>query len=296
MRFMVMVKSNEKSEAGVMPDEKMLAEMGKFNEELIKSGIMLGGEGLASSSKGARVRLAAKKYSVIDGPFSEAKELVGGYWMLQAKSKAEVVESIERVPFREGEVEIRPLYELSDFPVDPAETKGGWRDKEAEARDPDTQAMKAPPRKPGTRRFMVLLKSDKVSESGALPSQQTIAAMGALMDEYAKSGAILGGEGLKPSREGARVKYDGQKRTVIDGPFTESKELIAGYTMIQTKTIEEAIEFARGWLDVHAQTGVGDGEIEIRQVHELEDFAVSPDEKKDGWRDKEREFRDKQGS
>jgi len=296
MRFMVMVKSNERSEAGMMPDEKMLSEMGKYNEELLKAGMMLGGDGLAPSSQGARVRNVAKKFSVIDGPFSEAKELVGGYWILQAKSTAEVVEWIKRVPFHEGEVEIRPIYELSDFPVGPEETKGGWRDKEAEARDPGTQAMKAPPRKPGTRRFMVLLKSDKVTESGTLPSQKTIAAMGALMDGYAKSGAILGGEGLKPSRAGVRVKYEGTKRTVIDGPFTESKELIAGYTMLQAKTIQEAIEFARGWLDVHAQTGIGDGEIEIRRVFELEDFAVSPDEKQGGWRDQEKEFRDKHSS
>src|SRR6266511_1395827 len=103
MRFMVMVKSNERSEAGMMPDEKMLSEMGKYNEELIKAGMMLGGDGLAASSQGVRVRNVAKKSSVIDGPFSEAKELVGGYWILQGKSTAEIVEWIKRVPFHEGE-------------------------------------------------------------------------------------------------------------------------------------------------------------------------------------------------
>src|SRR5215831_772704 len=149
MRFLAMVKSNAKSEAGVMPDEKMLSEMGKYNEELIKAGMMLGGEGLAASSQGARVRLVAKKSSVVDGPFSETKELVGGFWLLQAKSKAEIIEWIKRVPFHEGQVEIRTLYELSDFPVDPSEAKDGWREKEQEARDAESQAMKAPPRLPG---------------------------------------------------------------------------------------------------------------------------------------------------
>lgn len=120
MRFMVIVKANEKSEAGIMPTEQELAEMGKFNEELVKAGIMLAGDGLQPSSKGARIRYGGKKPVVVDGPFAETKELVAGYWILQAKSKEEVVEWLKRAPFQEGEVEIRQIFELEDFEQGPA--------------------------------------------------------------------------------------------------------------------------------------------------------------------------------
>jgi len=143
---MVMVKTDEKSEAGVLPDEKLLAAMGDYNAELTRHGLMLAGEGLQASAKGARVKVAGKKFSVSDGPFAEAKEMVGGYWILQAGSKDEVVECVKRAPLQEGEVEIRPLYELEDFPVDPAEQAGGWRDREQEAREASGGASPGPTR------------------------------------------------------------------------------------------------------------------------------------------------------
>lgn len=115
MRFMVIVKADKDSEAGVLPSEKLLADMGKYNEELAKAGVMLAGEGLQPSSKGARVRFSGKKRSVIDGPFTEAKELVAGFWLIQAKSKEEAIEWVKRVPFEEGEVEIRQVFEAEDF-------------------------------------------------------------------------------------------------------------------------------------------------------------------------------------
>jgi hypothetical protein len=116
MRFMVLVKANKDSEAGVLPDEQILAAMGKYNEELVKAGVMLAGDGLQPSSKGARVRFDGKKRTVIDGPFSETKELVAGYWMWQCRSKEEALEWLKRAPFEAGEeVEIRQVYELSDF-------------------------------------------------------------------------------------------------------------------------------------------------------------------------------------
>ena len=115
MRFMVLVKANKESEAGVLPDEKILAEMGKFNEELVKAGVMLAGEGLQATSKGARVRFEGAKRTVIDGPFTEAKELVAGYWLWQVKSKGEAIEWLKRAPFQEGEVEIRQVFETEDF-------------------------------------------------------------------------------------------------------------------------------------------------------------------------------------
>ncbi|HEX7421313.1 MAG TPA: YciI family protein [Thermoanaerobaculia bacterium] len=116
MRFMVIVKANKDSEAGVLPTEKELTAMGKFNEELVKAGLMLAGEGLQPSSKGARIKFNGSKRTVTDGPFTETKELVAGFWLLQVKSKEEVIEWIKRAPFmRNEEVEIRQVFEAEDF-------------------------------------------------------------------------------------------------------------------------------------------------------------------------------------
>ena len=115
MRFMVIVKANQDSEAGVLPDQKILTEMGKFNEELAKAGVLLAAEGLQASSKGVRVRFSGSKRTVIDGPFTEAKELIAGFWLWQVKSKAEAIEWLKRAPFREGDVEIRQVFEAADF-------------------------------------------------------------------------------------------------------------------------------------------------------------------------------------
>ena len=115
MRFMVIVKADKNSEAGAMPTEKMLTEMGKFNEELAKAGVMLAGEGLHPSSKGVRVKFADGKQSVIDGPFAETKELIAGFWLWQVKSLDEAIEWLKRAPFEETEVEIRRVFEAADF-------------------------------------------------------------------------------------------------------------------------------------------------------------------------------------
>jgi hypothetical protein len=113
---MVIVKANKQSEAGVLPDQKILAEMGKYNDELVKAGVMLAGEGLQASSKGARVRFEGpSKRTVIDGPFTEAKELIAGFWLWQVKSKEEALEWLKRAPFQEGEVELRQVFETEDF-------------------------------------------------------------------------------------------------------------------------------------------------------------------------------------
>ena len=115
MRFMVLVKADKNSEAGVMPDTKLLAAMGKFNEELVKAGVMLAGEGIHPSSKGARVKFQGGKKTVIDGPFAETKELVAGFWLWQCKSREEAIEWLKRAPFEETEVEIRQIFEAEDF-------------------------------------------------------------------------------------------------------------------------------------------------------------------------------------
>ena len=118
MRFMIIVKATKDSEAGVMPSEQLLTEMGKFNEELVKAGVMLAGEGLQPSSKGARVRFSGSRRTVIDGPFAETKELIAGYWLWQVKSKEEAIEWVKRCPNTmpgESEIEIRQVFEAEDF-------------------------------------------------------------------------------------------------------------------------------------------------------------------------------------
>jgi hypothetical protein len=115
MRFMVMIKSDETTEAGILPDENILTEMGEYNEELVKAGVLLAAEGLHPSSKGARVRFSGSQRTVIDGPFAEAKELIAGFWLVQAKSLEEAIEWVKRVPARDAVIEIRQVFEVDDF-------------------------------------------------------------------------------------------------------------------------------------------------------------------------------------
>jgi hypothetical protein len=130
MRFMVIVKASPESEAGQMPSSEVLEEMGRFNEQLVKAGVMLAGEGLLASSKGARIRFDGKKRTVVDGPFAESKELVAGFWILQVKSKDEVIEWMKRAPFQEGEIEIRQVAESEDFGDELSPELRAWEEKE----------------------------------------------------------------------------------------------------------------------------------------------------------------------
>ena len=115
MRVMVIVKANKESEAGQLPDTEILTKMGKYNEQLVKAGVMLAADGLQASSKGKRVKFSGEKRTVVDGPFTEAKELIAGYWMWQVRSMDEAVEWLKRAPFNRDEVEIRPVFEATDF-------------------------------------------------------------------------------------------------------------------------------------------------------------------------------------
>jgi hypothetical protein len=306
MRFMMMIKSDARSEAGQLPEQAMLAEMGKFNEELAGAGLMLAGEGLQPSAKGARVRRKGDTFTVVDGPFAEAKELVAGFWLVRAPTLDEAVGWAKRVPcVEEGEIELRRLWEMSDFPApeagEPAAKGDDWREFEGRFREQHGQgetgaapaAPSTPPRKAGTTRFMVMLKSDATSESGEPPTEAAMNQMGALMEELGAAGALLGGEGLRPSREGAKVRFSRGKRTVLDGPFSETKEMIAGYLMVQLPALADAIAVAKRWLAIHVETGRGldAGEIEIRQVFEMADL---PDDTSDsGWRAREEKLRAK---
>jgi hypothetical protein len=270
MRYMMLVKSTKDYEAGVWPDENMQAELAKWTEELVKAGARLESGRLQPSSQGARVHYAKGEFTVIDGPFAETKELIAGFCMIEAKSRDEAIAWAKRIPFQDGEVEVRPLFELTDFPVDSAEQPDGWRGKEEEFR------AAPPPRRPGTIRYMGILKADKNTEAGVLPDEKFLAAMGAFMEEGVKAGVFLSGEGLQPSSKGARIRYSGSKRMVIDGPFAETKELIAGYAILQFTSKAEAIEWTKRFVEVDAPGRLGaESECEIRPFVEFDECGPS---------------------
>jgi hypothetical protein len=217
-----------------------------------------------------RVRHADGKFTLTDGPFAETKELIAGFCLIQAKSLDEAIEWTKRVPLQEGEIEIRPLYELLDFPVDPTAKPDGWREQEEQLR------ATPPARKPGTKRYMGVLKADEDTEAGILPDEKSLATMGAFLEEGVKAGVLLAGEGLQPSSKGARVRFAGSQRMVTDGPFAETKELIAGYVILQFASNAEAIEWTKLFVQVDAPLRLGgESECEMRPFFEYEEFGES---------------------
>jgi len=290
---MMLIKANKDSETGAMPDAAALAEMGKYNEELCKAGIMLTGDGLHASSAGFRLRNERGTISVVDGPFAETKELIAGFWMLDVKSREEAIEWARRVPLLSADtpqLELRQVMELDDFPVD--ENESGWREQELELRGGVPDGPLGATAKPddGARRYryMFIVKANVDSEAGALPNEQMLTDMGNLMAEMATSGVLIGGEGLAPSSKGARIHFKNGKRAVIDGPFAETKELIAGYCMTQVKSREEALEWASRMVKVQ-----GHGELEVRRMIDAEDFSAETIAQVPEIFEAERQFRER---
>lgn len=262
-RYMLVVKATPEIEAGTFPDDAFNAEAAKFLDHVASAGALVACDRLLPSSHGKRVRYSDRTITVTDGPFAETKELTSGYCLVRAASLEEAVAWAKRMPFESGIVDVRPLYELADFPVDPAEEPGGWREAEA--------AMQAAPpeQKPHATRYLCLLKADRNTEAGCLPDQKALASMGAFLEEAGKAGVYLTGEGLKPSSQAVRVQFSGQHRTVTDGPFLETKELIAGYALMQFTTPAEALEWTKRFVEVDAPCRLNNEcECEMRPVAE----------------------------
>ena len=236
MRFMIIRKADRNTEAGILPGEELLW--------------------LQPSSEGARVRFSGGVATVIDGPFTGSKGLVAGVTMLEAKSRDEAIESVERRAPRDagGEVEI----EIREVGC-PGGLAGISLSESPGSRSPGSKPEGDVP-----IRFMILLKADANAEAGFVPGEKVLAAMGKRNDEAVEAGVMLAGEGLQPSSKGARVKFSGGKPAVIDGPFAEAKELVAGFWLIQVKSKAEAIE----WVKRYPYPIDGEGEVEIRQVSE----------------------------
>lgn len=262
-RYMLVVKATPEIEAGTFPDQAFDAEAAKFLSEAAAAGALVACDRLQPSSQGKRVHYKAGRFTVTDGPFAETKELTAGYCLIRAASLEEAVAWAKRMPFQSGDVDVRPLFELADFPVDPAEQPDGWREKE--------EAMRAAPpvRKPGTTRYMGLLKADRNTEAGVMPEEKMLAAMGAFFEEGTKAGVILAGEGLQPSSQAARVRFSGKQRMVTDGPFAETKELLAGYAVLQFATPAEALEWTKRFVEVDAPGRLNaECECELRPIVE----------------------------
>lgn len=289
MRFMLLLKGDELSETGALPDERIIAAMGKFHEDLTNAGVLLAAEGLHPTSKGVRLRQSGGKRSVTDGPFAETKELLAGFWVIDVPSKEEAIAWAARCPFEAaeaampgdsvGRIEIRQVFETEDFPVE--ENESGWREQE-EARRAASQV--APPSDvapqsagvPATTsmRFMMMFMADQDSEAGILPTEKLLTEMGGIMTEMATSGVLLAGDGLQPSSKGARLAYSKGKRVVTDGPFTETKELLAGYSIIRVQSKEEAVAWGLRCLEIDAAGRGGESAIDIRQVFEASEFPA----------------------
>jgi hypothetical protein len=253
MQFMILRKADEDTEAGVLPSAALLKDMGDFNQQLVDAGVMRAGEGLHPSASGVRVKLARGQVSVVDGPFTETKELIAGFSIIDVPSRQDAIDWVKRWPALDGggdvEVEIRETG-----------CPGGC----AEVGPPPGAA------RPEGKRFVLLLRSDQGTEADAVPERRVLDTLDAHNAVEAKAGVLLAGDGLKSTAKGARVKFSAGKPAVVDGPFTEAKELIAGYWMIRVASIQDAIAWARR---VPYPTGP-EVEVEIRQVYEAEDFGA----------------------
>ncbi len=252
MRFMMMHKTNKDTEAGVPPSKELIAAMGSFIPEGFKTGVFLAAEGLRPSSTGVRLNFSGGKRTVTKGPFTGSNELIAGYCIMRVKSLDEAIEWSSRFAQVVGDVEIdiRPVTEPWDIGVCPK------------------------PQGDLTVRFMAVHKADRDSEAEVPPTPELTAGMEKLIGEMRKAGVFLSAEGLQPSSKSVRLNFSGGKRTVTDGPFTESKELIAGFSIVQVKSKEEAIEWASRFANVFRDASLtGDIEIDIRPLHGMPELA-----------------------
>jgi hypothetical protein len=276
MRFMLIVKSDERAEAGEPPSGKLIEAMGKFNDELAQAGKLLAAEGLHPSAKGARLTIANGKRTLTKGPFSEPRKLVAGYWIIQADSKEEAIEWAKRVPFEAddnwvasggvGQIEVRRVLGPEDFPGDI---------DEAEWREPPAALAQPPLNAPSLKRFFCVSPVTAGTEAGIPPSPEFFAKMEAQITKMAAAGVVLGGDGLAPTAEGARVQFSNGTRIVTDGPFIETRELIGGFGILQAKSLDDVIEMSWPYLETFCEgIGVDEATSEIREMFDAADFSA----------------------
>jgi hypothetical protein len=241
MRFIVMHKTEPRWEAGAIPDAELIGRVGKLVGELAKAGVLLAAEGLRASSQGVRLQFSGGKRTVTKGPFTPSNELPAGFFIVRTASLDEASAWASRFAGIVGDVEmdIRPVTEAWDIGMAPV------------------------PARLATRRYMVLYKADAASESGRPRPAEQRAEIDGLFKEMSSAGVLLATIGLQPSKQGKRYTFKGGRHSVMDGPFAESKELIAGYVMFRAKSLEEASEWAVRYGGV-----VVAPEVDLRVVEE----------------------------
>ena len=239
MRYIIMHKTNPHWESGAIPSKELIARVGALIGEMAKSRVFVAGEGLRASSEGVRLRFSGGARTITKGPFRGENELPAGFAILRTGSLDEAVEWATRQAATLGDVEmdIRPINEPWDVGI-------------CEAPSDLTK-----------RRWMVLRKATAATESGESPSASQRATMSRLVDESTRSGVHVASESLRPSARGRRYKNSAAGRRVIDGPFTETKELIAGYCIVNAESLEEACRWAEKYIDV-----VETDEVDVREL------------------------------
>lgn len=240
MRFMVMHKMTERMERGLPPDPAVIEAVGKLIEEGAKEKVFVSGEGLKPSSQRVHIAYKGGKRTITDGPFTEAKELVGGFALMRVRSKEEAISWCDRFAAAIGDVELilGPVVEPWDIGLAPK------------------------PEHPPLR-FLSVHKQDARAERDLPPDPKLMATVGALIEEMTQAGVLQATGGLASTKKGARIRFKGGKRTVIDGPFAESKELIAGYALLDLPSKGAAIEWAMRFGEI-CQVD----EVEVRQLPE----------------------------
>jgi len=241
MRFMMMHRTNAYWEAGAAPSLELIARVGKVIGAMAAARVLLGAEGLRASSQGVRLQFSGGRRTVIGGPFSASNALPAGFAILRVESIEEAIEWASRFATVMGnvEVDIRPVTEPWDIGLSPK------------------------PAGLTTRRFMAMYKADAARKAGVAPMPKQMAEMGRLIEEMTKAGVLVAAEELQPSSKGGRFKSAGGKHTVTDGPFTESKELIAGYVILEARSLQDAMEWAPRYA-----AAVGTAELDLRPLAE----------------------------
>jgi hypothetical protein len=241
MRVMMMHRTNPHWEAGAAPSLELIARVGKLMGAMAEARVLVGAEGLRASSQGVRLQFSGGKRTVTGGPFSASNELPAGFAILRVESIEEAIEWATRFANVMGnvEIDIRPVMEPWDLGFSPK------------------------PAGLTTRWFMALHKADAASEGGVAPTPKQMAEMGSLIEELTRAGVLVTTEGLQPSSKGVRFKFAGGKHTVTDGPFAESKELIAGYVILEARSLQDAMEWAPRY-----GAAVGCPELDLRPLAE----------------------------
>lgn len=239
MRLMMMHRTEPKWERGELPSRELISGMGALMGEMHQSGVLLAGEGLRASSLGVRLNFSGGKRTVTPGPFTPGNELPARFAILRTRSLEEAVAWSTRFAELIGDVEvdIRPVTEAWDLGMVPR------------------------PADLTTTRYMAVHKATAASEAGAPPTPEMLERMGKLIEEMAAAGVLLAAEGLTPSSQGMRLKFKGGKRSITDGPFAESKELIAGFVLLQVRKIEDALPWATRFAAC-----TGDVELDLRPL------------------------------